>query len=162
MTVEYTSTRREIAAWYWHSLRTNPRLRRRWALSVLLAGAFSFGLLRFAGSLSAAQSLRGAALCVIWVVLVFALYPQLMFKPQKRALTIGPRGIETTIGRQSGSVPWSEIASIETWGTSLCLRGTSLNAFVIPSRAFSTVVEKERFEARCLELHQAALEAPAN
>ena len=112
MTIEYSSSRRDIASWYWYSLRHNRKHFAAWLLSLLAIGVFTFLSERQSGS---ASTLRAIGFSFIWVfalAVFFALYPQLRFKPQKRTLTIAPDAISTTIGTRSKSYRWSDVASL--------------------------------------------------
>lgn len=71
-------------------------------------------------------------------LLLFPLWPQIKYKRSIRTLTIGPEGIDTTIGSKSGKRVWSEVARIEDNGQEIVVTMLNMNAFVIPMRAFSS------------------------
>jgi hypothetical protein len=143
ITVHYSSTRREIRAFYWQLWK-----RRLWKMhlaifvAIVVFGSFaSFGHLpRDVAELVAilVTALNPKAL--------LALYPMLMFKPQMRVLTVDDDGIATTIGRHNKSVPWADIAEVQNNGEALVIQGRNLNAFIVPARAFDRPDERLSFE----------------
>ena len=85
---------------------------------------------------------------IVWAVAtlrVSLVFPQLMFKPGVRSLTINEAGISTTIGSQSAQVLWANIRRIEDVGDRMFVLGKNLNSFVIPSRAFGSASERKEF-----------------
>lgn len=74
-----------------------------------------------------------------------ALFPMLTFKPQERTLLVNERGIETTVGTISGSVPWQDIQEVREDGDYLVIQGRNKNAFIVPPRAFQTAQAKSEF-----------------
>ena len=81
MTIEYNSSRRDTASWYWYSLRHNRKHLAAWLLSLVTVGVFTFLSERQSGSPS---TLRTVGISLSWVLTLavfFALYPQLRFKP---------------------------------------------------------------------------------
>jgi hypothetical protein len=99
-------------------------------------GAAPIGLL-------AIQTLSWSLAAISFLVL----YPQLLFKPQERTLTLDERGVSTAIGRHSGSRSWAEISSIHEDGDYIVLRSKKGNAFIVPPRAFPTAEERTKFLA---------------
>jgi hypothetical protein len=59
-----------------------------------------------------------------------------------------PTGIVTTIGKQSGEVPWGKISKIAVVGDRLYIIGKSGNAFAVPRDAFVSDAEQAEF-LRC-------------
>lgn len=81
-------------------------------------------------------------LIAVAVITFFILFPQLMFKPHERTLTVSEGGIDTSIGRKGGTVKWEEIAAIQDAPDLTTIVGRNGNAFLIPNRAFNS--EKDR------------------
>ena len=86
----------------------------------------------------------GAALVVF---AMFVAYPQLRFKPEERALRIGPAGISTTIGSQSGEIGWSKVARITPTPDAIYIVGTGGHGFCIPNHAFASSSQRADFIA---------------
>src|SRR2546426_4595917 len=83
MTVEYNSSRSEVAAWYWFNWKHNPRL--RWAQVRIFAGVVLVMLfLRLRLAPLASHDVVVACLWGLGVLACLSLYPQLKFKPQRR------------------------------------------------------------------------------
>ena len=151
MTVQYSSSRRDVASWYWYSLRHNPKHFAAWLVSLLAIGVFVFLSERQSGSTS---SLRAIGISLIWVLVcaaLFALYPQLRFKPQVRTLTITPDAISTTINARSKTYPWSDVASVLERGDHVYIGFRNVNAFVVPARAFASPESQKEFVRLCRE-----------
>jgi hypothetical protein len=148
MTIEYSSSRREIAAWYCYSLRHSWPHQRRWLLSLLLTGFFIFLLQRQSGA-SAFGAIGVAVSALAVLVAFFALCPQLRFKPQTRTLQVGPDGMHTTIAARSRSYPWSAVMAIHSVGDFVYIGLKNGNAFVVPERAFASPVQRDQFVAEC-------------
>jgi uncharacterized membrane protein len=91
----------------------------------------------------------------IGVVLFLFAFPQMMFKPQSRTLTMDEERIRTTIGKKSGTVPWAKIRNIEYTADDIYLIKKNYNAFVIPRRAFSFAQEQTDFIQRAIKMWQA-------
>jgi|ERR1051325_231687 hypothetical protein len=161
MTVQYSSSRRELASWYWYSLRHNPRHLGAWLLSLLVLGVLVFFSELQSGSKS---SLRAVGLSAVWVLAfagVFALYPQLRFEPQVRTLTIEPDAISTSIRGRSKTYPWSEVASVLERGDCVYITFRNANAFVVPTRAFPSVEMRREFLRLCQEWQRVPRGRPA-
>jgi hypothetical protein len=69
-------------------------------------------------------------------------------KTEERVLELMPDGIKTSIGRLSGTVPWSSIAFVHDVGGFVVIGGKNTNAFLIPSRAFASPDERTQFVSR--------------
>ena len=161
MTIQYSSSPREIAMWYWYSLRHNRRHLRAWILSLLAVGVVVFLSERQSGTTSTPKAIGISIVAAIALALFFAVYPQLRFKPEVRTLTISPERISTTINSRSKSYPWSEVASVIEEPDHIYIRFTNVNAFVVPFRAFSSLESREEFVQRCREWYDAGVGRPA-
>ncbi len=75
---------------------------------------------------------------------LFALYPQLRFKPQERVLALDADGVATTIGKRGGTVRWSEVREVRDEGA-VTIEGTNGNALVVPERAFISSEQRRAF-----------------
>jgi ArsR family metal-binding transcriptional regulator len=80
------------------------------------------------------------------IPLLLPLYPQLCFKPEERVLTLAAEGIVTTIGKRSGTIPWSTVRNVRDEGAVMIERLNG-NAFAVPARAFATIEERRAFIA---------------
>src|SRR2546422_3874392 len=148
MTVEYNTSRSEVAAWYWFNWKHNPRL--RWAQVRIFAGVVLVMLfLRLRLAPLASHDVVVACLWGLGVLACLPLYPQLKFKPQRRVLSIDDQGISTMIGRLSGQLPWSKVDFVRTTEHSVYIVGKNLNAFIVPQRAFLSTQQRDEFVKLC-------------
>jgi len=152
-TLRYCSSRQEIWREYW----------RAWARGLwrypLVMGVLVAALQAESRGLShlSVLSLIGTALAtaLAWV-LIFALWPQIRFKPAERTLSVNSSGWTTTIGELTGARAWNDIReTVESSGT-IAIVGENGNALVIPTRAFNTEEARARFLADIRQWHQAA------
>ena len=96
----------------------------------------------------APPSLSGALLIAsvgLVPIVGFVLFPMVKFKPQERTLSIDERGISTTIGDISKSVPWEDVANVSVEQDNLIIQNRNLNAFIIPQRAFENDEARQGF-----------------
>lgn len=151
MTLEYESSRGKVAVWYWRSLRRNPKHLGAWILNILAIAGITFIFARTRAGTTPAQAFVAAVgAAVLWAA-ALALYPQFAFRPQRRTITVTSDGIATTIGNRSGTRSWADIATIEAGSDVICVVSKNMNAFLIPSRAFSRFEERETFLNQCQE-----------
>jgi len=127
-----------VLTYYWRLW-----LRRLWRFHLALSSTIFLGIWLVGGPSyqSAVAGLLAAAIATPWL----PLWPLLRFKPEERWLRIDQVGIETTIGRHQGRRPWSEVASIDDTDGTIYISGRNGNAFVIPTRAFATPLERIAF-----------------
>jgi hypothetical protein len=144
MTIEYTTSRGEIASWYWRSLRRNPPHFRAW-LTILLVVAIAVFVSLPVHHAPFLLRLSWSAGAVVLVAALLALYPQLQFKPQKRTLTVEPNGMSTTINGRSKEYTWADVASVAEERDHVIITLVNANAFLIPLRAFSSTEHQQRF-----------------
>jgi hypothetical protein len=140
--IEYASRRQEIWAWYCRAWRE-----RLWKfhLMVFLAVSVTVGLyFKGSGMLWPAFIMLGLAFGVL-AILWLPIYPLLMFKSQNRTLEIDDSGISTTIGRRSARRSWDDVLSVSEGDKSIVILGRNGNAFIVPSRAFGSIEERQRF-----------------
>src|SRR5581483_6777015 len=107
ITLEYSSTRKEVWQWYWRLWR-----KKYWYYH-LLVWAYIFYLFYKNPFLNIFEKCIYGFFSGIITILLFISFPQLMFKPQVRRLTVSENGIYTTIGKNSGSIGWDQIVGIE-------------------------------------------------
>lgn len=142
--VAYSSTRGEIWRWYWRAWARPRGLWRYQALVSLLVAAgwtvrgppISFSFERFPGAFVLALALS---------LLLFPLWPQVRFKPQRRVLTIDTKGWMTQIGNLACSRAWSAVRSVEDSPDAIILVGSNENALIVPNRAFADQSAREAF-----------------
>ena len=60
MTIEYGTTRREVASWYWYSLRHDPKHLASWLFSLLIVGLYVFVTEQKTGSIAQATAIASA------------------------------------------------------------------------------------------------------
>jgi hypothetical protein len=152
-TLRYYSSRQEIWRWYWRAWA-----RGLWRYPVvlgLLAAGFEAERRGFS-NLSASSLVGTAVLSALACMLVFALWPQIRFKPAERTLLVNPSGWTTTIGKVRGECAWHEIREIVESSGMICIVGTNGNSLLIPPRAFNTQEARHRFLADVRQWHQAA------
>jgi hypothetical protein len=91
------------------------------------------------------------------IVAFFIAFPQVMFKPEERTLTLSEDGITTRIGKKSGTAKWEEIIEIQDLPQTTVILRKNGNALLIPRRAFNS--ESERSDCltamRTWQAHQA-------
>jgi hypothetical protein len=143
LTVSYSSTRREVMGFYWLIWR-----QRLWKMhaAIFIAAIALVSFAMFGGWPANVAQLTTVFLLGLVPLLLLALYPMLMFKPQVRILTANSEGIATTIGKRSQVLAWEEIASVKSSSHSLIIQRRNLNAFLVPARAFQTTEARSSFE----------------
>jgi hypothetical protein len=134
----YSTTRRELATWYWRMWK-----KKLWkfhaaflvtsiAVVALTAGHWPPSVMDF---------VRGIAVAVA-VIAALIFFPQIMFKPEVRTLSFDKNGLRTKIGKKNGSVSWQEIESITDSEDTIVILRRNLNAFLVPQRAFQSDQER--------------------
>jgi len=159
MTIEYSSTRRELASWYWYSLRHNPKHLAAWLVCLLAVGFYAF-----VAEHRTESTVRAAGSALLWALgaaLFLALYPQMRFKSQARTLVISPAGISTSINGRSKEYRWSDVASVLARDDQVYLGFKNLNAFSVPARAFTSAEARLSFIRLCDEWRQASTQSSA-
>lgn len=142
-TLRYRSSRGQVWRWYWRAW-----LARLWKIHVAVAV-----LLSFAVSVTKVNSVDYMA-WAIWflallpvITVLFAAFPQIMFKNSERTLTVDSRGWFTQIGSKSGSKTWNEVESIRENAGSVVITGKNGNALIIPDFAFVASPTRQQFVA---------------
>jgi hypothetical protein len=149
--LSYRSSRSEVWRFYWAAWRA-----RLWRVHLLVAAVLAFMLPDILGVPPAISSyvvyFFGALPAV---TLLFALWPQVMFKSKERTLLVGPDGWSTKIGNKSGSRRWAEIASVQEARDSVVITSTTGNALIVPARAFVNEAFKGQFVKDSQAWHRA-------
>jgi YcxB-like protein len=145
ITLTYTSKRSEVWHWYWRSWRKKLWIYHAYCLVMLPVLAVLF-LDRHWPPHDYKNVLYGLSAAVA-IVGFFIAFPQIVFKPQVRKLTVNEDGIATTIGKKSGTFKWQSIAAIEDTPELIMIRRTNGNALLVPRRAFNSEQEKSDFLA---------------
>jgi hypothetical protein len=139
--LSYRSSRAEVWRWYWAAWRA-----RLWREHLLVAAILALVLPYFPG---VPYTIKANVFCFIGalpaVTVLFALWPQIMFKIKERTLHVGPDGWSTNIGSTSGSRRWAEIASIQEAVDSVAITSATGNALIVPARAFADEAIKSQF-----------------
>jgi hypothetical protein len=140
MTVHYRSSRKEVNEWYWKKWRE-----KLWLYHI---GFFILIVVISVGRWPPRTSfdvLRGVIIGLL-AVLGFIAFPQIMFKPKERWLTINENGIDTEIGKIKAHIGWNEVSKVEQASHAIVItRKKSGNAFIVPKRAFQSQQEREAF-----------------
>ena len=137
--LRYRSSRRDVWKWYW-----DRWLNGFWLRQLLIALGIASFVTR-ANHLSFAWFLATLSLAFVFLVVVFAAWPQLAFKSQERVLEVGPAGWSTKIGTKTGSKSWREVDSVTSERGTVVIASRSGNALIIPSSVFSDSDEQQRF-----------------
>ena len=147
--VDYELRRREVWTLYWWMWR-----RGLWRTHVI-----AFVTVAVAASLMIYRAVPPNALgwtiilvAALFLPVLWIVYPQLRFKPQRRTLVIDTKGIRTKIGSRSGAVAWSSIGRVARVGDAVIIQRKRGNAFVVPARAFAS---HEAFQDFAREAQQA-------
>jgi hypothetical protein len=152
-TISYVSTRREVWRYDWRAWARPTGL---WTVHVLMGLCVAVVRSRPAVSLNPAffaDWLAGTLVCV----LVFNLAPLVLFKPQRRLLTIDEAGWTTEIGKHRGSRPWEKVRAIEDDGDVITIVGVNRNALLVPRRAFTDDAQRCDFLERARRWHATAI-----
>lgn len=150
--LRYRSTRAEVWRWYlraWKSKLWVPHA----AISVMVAGLISSKVLPDSNLVI----LTLLSISVFPVVfLLFAAFPQLMFKTDERHLTLNEAGWSTRIGTKSGGRTWRDIASVDDTFGELAIVSRGGNALIVPARALPDSARWTQFVADVRAWHRAA------
>ncbi len=131
--LRYRSSREEVWRWYWRAWRT-----KLWRIHVLAAVVIAWVVTFLAvPPFQLGLALVSFVVVLPIVVLLFAAWPQLAFKSKERAVSIGPDGWSSQIGRSGGARTWGEVASVIEGSGTLAITGKNGNALIIPQRALA-------------------------
>ncbi|MBX3595077.1 YcxB family protein [Sphingomonas sp.] len=141
-TVKYVSRRSEVMRLYWCMWRKGL-----WKIHFLIfSGVVVMASVAFFdGAPTSFPGYLSVAGVGLLPIAFLALFPLFKFKPQQRTLTIDDEGIQTTIGQLSKHIPWEDVANASTEDENLIIQGRSLNALIIPRRAFESVEAQNEF-----------------
>ena len=142
--MSYTSTRGEVWRGYWRAWARPLGLWRFHAL-ISLAIAAAWAKRHTGQPFDFPRFLLAFILTFAACLLLFPLWPQLRFKPQRRTLTIDATGWTTQIGNLHGSRPWGAVRSVEDHPDAITLVSTNGNTLIVPDRAFSDKSAREVF-----------------
>lgn len=143
-TLNYSSRRSEIWRWYWRAWARPAGL---WRVHVLfgVTCGLVFTVSRNPKSFDPGLFLVAAALYTFAFIIALPLWPQIRFKRAVRSLTINPQGLNTSIGKVTASRLWREVQSVDERDGTVVITGKNKNAFIVPSRAFSSDLERREF-----------------
>ena len=151
-TVTYASLRSEIWRWYWRAW-LRPAGLWRFHLAFGLIFAFIFAVVLEPSAFRLGHFLSVAVVATVACVGFFPLWPQIRFKSTRRSLTINAEGINTSIGKISGSRRWKDVQSVEEIDGTIVITGTNKNAFVVPARAFADDLVRQEFLEAARQWH---------
>jgi hypothetical protein len=129
--LSYASQRSEV--WTAYVKRWKAVLWKYHLAFVVLSAVFVASLAGFPATVTAWS--KGVALG-LFICGIFALWPQIKFKPQTRSIRFDQEGFSTGIGSLTGKVSWTDVASIEDETKLVLIVGKNQNVMVIPDRAF--------------------------
>jgi hypothetical protein len=153
LTIYYASSRAEIWRFYWRAWKGGLWLKNL-KLSVMIA---FFTIVFSAAKHSLADLNIGFLLLAMMTPQFFNLiFPQLMFKRQTRTLTIDENGWQSTIGKKTGAVAWTDVQGVEKFGDTILISGITGNALVVPQRAFQSIDKQDEFLAFAVRSHAEA------
>jgi hypothetical protein len=143
-TVNYASRRSEVWRWYWRAWAKPAGL---WRVHVLfgVTCAIVFTVFRNPKSFDLVVFLGSAAVYTLGFIVLLPLWPQIRFKAAVRSLSINPQGLTTSIGKISASRLWNEVKSVDERDGAVVITGRNQNAFIVPSRAFSSDLKRREF-----------------
>jgi hypothetical protein len=144
LTVRYRSSRADVWRWYWIAWTRPMGLWRYHVAISLLVAAFD-ALARRPAAVSWTHATWIFTGALIFCLVFFPLWPQVRFKPAERTLTIGPSGIDTSIGRRSAVISWKKVRLLELRRDTIVITGENKNAFIVPARAFGSTQERVAF-----------------
>jgi hypothetical protein len=150
--LQYRSTRTEVWQWYLRAWRSKLWVLHA-ALSLMIAGLISSRVLP--DSNLVILGMLSIALFPV-VFLLFAAFPQLMFKSAERHLTLNEIGWTTTIGAKSGSRRWRDMASVDETPGALAIVSRYGKALIVPARALPNSDRWSQFVADVKAWHRAA------
>ena len=157
MTLQYSVKRAELAAWYWHSLRTNPKHRTGWLVCMGSLAIAGFSVAANVGHASLATAAAAAIGVAAVGAIFFAGYPQLRYKPEVRILTADSTGLATAIGTRAERYDWAAVDRIRPGPSALLIQMRNANAFIVPDRAFGSAEQRDAFIAECAAYRAAAI-----
>jgi hypothetical protein len=142
--LRYSSTRAEIFRWYYRSWKKDLC-----RIHFFVAVAVGVEFILSESSFSSLQPITWFTFTLAIfpvVVIIFAAYPQIMFKPHERILIVGPESWSSQVGNKSGSKCWTEVASVDTnKDNAVIITSKNGNALVVPVRAFESIAQQKQF-----------------
>jgi hypothetical protein len=140
--VEYQVRRSEVWALYWWMWR---RSLWRSHLAAFVSLGLATSLLLYRGNPTGVSGWVVVAAAALFLPVLWIIYPQLRFKPQRRTLVIDTSGIKTKIGSRRGTIAWSKIGVVHQMRGAVVIQRKRGNAFIVPARAFASPAEAEAF-----------------
>jgi hypothetical protein len=151
MQIRYTATPRDVGALLRFNLRHSPRTWISLGIVALFPAAANSLLAQVTrGRVTSADVVPGLVFGLLAVPAVLLL-ARLRTKNDERILSIGPEGVQTSVGKLSGAVSWARIASVGENTDYVFITGKSGNGFAIPSRAFASSAQRTEFVRRIVE-----------
>jgi hypothetical protein len=150
-TLTYHSARAEVMRWYWEMWK--QRLWKNHLQAVALVSVIAY--LSLPGNLALPVRAAASLLVGLCAIVIFVIYPMVAFKSQLRTLVVADSGISTTIGKRSGEFTWKDVQAIRRMDDCICIVRKTLNAFIIPPRAFLSEDDAEEFFATIKRWHDA-------
>jgi hypothetical protein len=161
MEIRYTATPDDVGA----VLRYNLRHSSRFLLFLASIALYPVALTAIValisrGHIRVSDVLIGLSIGLL-AVIGLPIVMRFRTKRDERVLNVDAQGIRTSVGKRSGDVRWSQIASIDVTEEYVFITGKSANAFAIPARAFTSNADRLEFVRQISAFRQAAHYAPA-
>ncbi len=160
MKIGYQITRRDLVQALVYNLARSTRTQLLFLIgSVLVGGLFLLNRLSSKGTLGLGDLLEALSYMILFWIAV-PILTLLFAKTQTRAFMINQSGIETTIGSQSGLIPWDKVDNIAVTDEQVIITGKNANAFVFPRQAFTDEQQRNEFVQLARQFHASATSSP--
>lgn len=143
MEVVYSLKRIEIWKWYWNSWWRGGLKWIHLYLFLMVSAVFIY--IDYSNDIISVHTFTKAALTFIAIFIFMVLFPQLMYKPQSRVLSINENGIHTKIAKYDKVIAWKEVSLIENNNDYINIIGRNKNAMLVPKRAFPSLEGMQEF-----------------
>ena len=139
MEVKYSVSRKEIWNWYWDSWRSGIKWQHLFIfiLITLIFVAFDYN------HITPFTFIKASVVFLCTFAFMVA-YPQIMYKPQTRVLTVLDNGINIKVAKYDKVIPWSKVSTVDMNNDFISIAHKN-NALLIPSRAFSSKIAMQEF-----------------
>ena len=156
MLIEYRIKRFDLVMAFFFNLRHSRRTQ-QFVFGASAVGALYtlFSRYRIHGHLTLSDFIIALVVAIV-IILSIPAVSFVTAKTHKRKLSITTEGIETQIGSQSGRIAWKNVNSIIVTRDRIFITGNNANAFIIPSRAFISDVQRDKFIELGTEYHDKA------
>lgn len=156
MLIEYRINRFDLVRGFFFNLRHSPRTQQFVFGASAIGGLYTLFIRhRINGHLTPSDFIIALVVALV-IILSIPVFSFVTAKTQKRKLSITTEGIDTQIGSQSGRIAWKSVDSIIVTHDRIFITGKTANAFIIPSRAFISDAQRDKFIELAIEYHNKA------